>query len=451
MNKPVFLVSFLFSALTGAVVLVAEREGVETSIVMGLIVSIVIGAAVARIYAARVKALLKRITDTARSELGVYNLPFSSSPGMDEAWSVVKLLIAKVRESSDTLGRTVEDTRKILDAVDMGVLVINRRGSVVYGNRYIRELAGIGGDVTGMYFLDIVRSYEAEALFNAVLSGGPTRQQEISIFMPQERKFSLSIGRIDYCTSDRCYLLTIRDVTELRRMEEIRQDFVTNASHELKTPLTSIIGYLEALKEGPNREFVDTASRNAKRMQRIVEDMLVLSKADRGPSVLAVRDVNLQDIVGEVRTLLESEMARKHQRLAVDIPVDAGTVQGDREALFHIVLNLVDNAVKYSGTDREIGIMAVIKGSEVEVSVRDSGAGIPSNELDRVFERFYTVDKARSRALGGTGLGLSIVRHFVLAHGGRVWAESELNKGSVFRFTIPLKRPDASPAETTAG
>ncbi|MCL4557409.1 MAG: ATP-binding protein [Deltaproteobacteria bacterium] len=449
MNKLAFLVFSVSFMLTGVIVLLVERGGMELSVSIVLIVSVCMGAVAAWFYGGRVRALLKHIAGAARSELGVYSLPFSSSPGMNDVSSVVKLLIVKARESCDALGRNIEDTRRIIDAVDIGLLVINRRGNVVYANRYIREFAGIGTDITGMYFLDIVRSYEAEALFNSVLSGGPSRQKEISLFAPDERRFSLSIDRIDYCASDRCYLLTLKDITKLRQMEEIRQDFITNASHELKTPLTSIIGYLEALRDGYNRGFIDTAYNNAKRMHRIVEDMLVLSKADRGPSELNMRDVSLLDIVGEVQTLLNNEIAKKRQRLTVDIPGGADIVYGDREALFHVLLNLVDNAVKYSDQDGEIGVRAVLRDREVEVSVHDSGYGIPSNELDRIFERFYTVDKARSRELGGTGLGLSIVRHFVLAHNGRIWVESELNKGSVFRFTIPVKRspPPAAPAQ----
>lgn len=440
MNKSAFLIFSLLSLLTGLIVLLAGRAGIELSIFIILLVSVFIGVIAAGLYAKRIKILLKHISASAKDDIGIYNLPFSSSPGMDDISSVTRLLITKVRESFDALHRNIDDTRKIIDGVDIGILVINKHGNVIYANRYIKEYSGISKDITGMYFLDIVRSYEAEALFNSVLSGTVFEQKEISLFTPDERKFNLRVSQIEYCTSDKCYLLTLKDITRLKQIEQIRQDFITNASHELKTPLTSIIGYLEALKDDYNKDFIDTAYKNAKRMHRIVEDMLVLSKADRGASELNIRDVSLSDIIGEIQALLDNEITKKHQKFTVNIPGTVDVVYGDREALFHIFLNLIDNAVKYSDQNKEISVSAALKDKEVEIVVKDNGTGIPSNEFGRIFERFYTVDKARSRELGGTGLGLSIVRHFVLAHHGRVWVESELNKGSIFHFTIPAKK-----------
>jgi two-component system phosphate regulon sensor histidine kinase PhoR len=233
--------------------------------------------------------------------------------------------------------------------------------------------------------------------------------------------------------------MTLRDITRLKQIEAIRQDFITNASHELKTPLTSIIGYTEALKENYNKEFVEIIYKNAKRMQKIVDDMLILSKADRGPADLNLKEVSLTDVINEVRSLLNNDIERQHQRFIINIPDELDIVYADKEALFHILLNLIDNAVKYNKERGEVSVSASERGDQIEIVVRDTGSGIPSNEIDRIFERFYTVDRARSRALGGTGLGLSIVKHFVLAHNGKIWVESELNKGSAFHFTLPKK------------
>ncbi|MCL5878212.1 MAG: ATP-binding protein, partial [Deltaproteobacteria bacterium] len=365
---------------------------------------------------------------------------YSSTPGLDDIASVVKLLIAKVKESEGQLNRNIGDIKKIMDTVDIGILVVNRHGSVVYANDYMERFASLGKDLTGIYFLDILRSYEAEALFNAVVSGSPMNQKEISFFTPEEKKFSLRIKNIEYCTQEQCYLMTLKDITRLKQIEIIRQDFITNASHELKTPLTSIIGYLEALQENYNKEFVTIVYKNAKRMQRIVDDMLVLSKADRGSSEFSPKEISVSDVINEIQSLLNNDIEKKHQRFVVTIPDELDVVYADREALFHILLNLIDNAIKYTNERGEVSVSVYENDKDIEIVVRDTGSGIPSNELDRIFERFYTVDKARSRALGGTGLGLSIVKHFVLAHNGRIWVESTLNKGSAFHFTIPKKK-----------
>jgi two-component system phosphate regulon sensor histidine kinase PhoR len=440
MNKSAFIIFTAISLLTGAAVLFVKNAGIELSIFIILLISIFIGFLAAVVYAKRVKALIKQMIASARNNLQIYNLPYSSSPGMDDISSVIQLIISKAKESEKQLNRNIDDIKKIMDAIDIGILVVNRHGSIAYANEYMQRFAALGKDLTGIYFLDIIRSYEGEALFNAVVSGSQSGQKDISLFTPEEKKFSLRMKHIEYCTHEQCYLMTLKDITRLRQSDIIRQDFITNASHELKTPLTSIIGYVEALKENYNKEFIDIVYKNAKRMQRIVDDMLVLSKADRGSSEFNTKEVSITDVVNEIQLLLNNDIERMHQKFIVNIPDELDIVYADREALFDILLNLIDNAIKYNNERGEISVSAYEKDKEIEIVVRDTGSGIPSNELDRIFERFYTVDKARSRALGGTGLGLSIVKHFVLAHNGKIWVESELNKGSAFHFTIPKKK-----------
>ncbi len=440
MNKPAFLIFSVLSLTTGIAALLFERAGIELSVFVIVLMALFTGIIAAIVYAKRVKRLIKQIIASAKSNLQVYNLPYSSTPGMDDIESVVKLIITKAKDSEEQLSRNINDIKQIMDSVDIGILVVNRHGSIVYANEYMKRFSSLGKDLSGIYFLDIIRSYEAEAMFNTVVAGTTPNQKDISLFTPGEKKFSLRMKQIAYCTPETCYLMTLRDITRLTQAEAVRQDFITNASHELKTPLTSVIGYLEALQENYNKEFADRAHKNAKRMQRIVDDMLVLSRADRGAAEFTLRDVSITDVIAEIQPLLSNEIERMHQTFTVTIPESADAVYADREALFHILLNLIDNAVKYTGENGTITVTAGVRDTGTEITVQDTGAGIPSNELDRIFERFYTVDKARSRALGGTGLGLSIVRHFVLAHNGKVWVESTLNKGSTFHFTIPKKR-----------
>ncbi len=233
----------------------------------------------------------------------------------------------------------------------------------------------------------------------------------------------------------------LRDLTETERVEKTRRDFIANVSHELRTPLTSIQGYTETLLDGAAenghaREFLEIIRKNAIRMSRLTEDLLTLARVESGEQRFDIQPVApaelLQDAVQNFQ-----EIARAQQ---IQLQVEdraAAPVNADRDAIHHVFSNLVDNALKYGGSGGNIILGTRPLPNAVEFYVQDSGGGISSEHLPRLFERFYRVDKARSRESGGTGLGLAIAKHIVLAHGGRIWAESELNHGSKFLFTLP--------------
>jgi len=234
----------------------------------------------------------------------------------------------------------------------------------------------------------------------------------------------------------------LRDLTETERVEKTRRDFIANVSHELRTPLTSIQGYAETLLDGTTennhtREFLEIIRKNANRMSRLTEDLLTLARVESGEQRFGMQPVTpvelLQDAVENF-----AERARSH---GIELQVEdlaSDSVSADREAIFQVFSNLIDNAFKYAGTTGKIVLGARPNARGVEFYVRDFGPGISSEHLPRLFERFYRVDKARSRESGGTGLGLAIAKHIVLAHGGIIRAESELNHGATFLFTIPV-------------
>jgi len=233
----------------------------------------------------------------------------------------------------------------------------------------------------------------------------------------------------------------LRDLTETERMEKTRRDFIANVSHELRTPLTSIQGYAETLLDGSSenhaREFLEIIRKNASRMARLTEDLLTLARVESGEQRFDIQPVPPAELL---RDAVESfrEVARAHgvELLVEDFP--EGLVSADREAIHQVFSNLMDNAMKYAASGRRLLLGARPIGRGLEFYVRDFGPGISSEHLPRLFERFYRVDKARSRESGGTGLGLAIAKHIVLAHGGNIRAESELNHGSVFMFSLPL-------------
>ena len=234
----------------------------------------------------------------------------------------------------------------------------------------------------------------------------------------------------------------LRDLTETERVEKTRRDFIANVSHELRTPLTSIQGYTETLLDSAPesnhaREFLEIIRKNATRMSRLTEDLLTLARVESGEQPFDIQPVAPGELLEEAAQSFR-EIAR-NQGIEFLVQNSAQTlVSADREAIHQVFSNLIDNALKYGGTGRRIVLGARPRERDVVFFVRDSGPGIPFEHLSRLFERFYRVDKARSRESGGTGLGLAIAKHIVLAHGGTIRAESELNHGSTFLFTLPI-------------
>ncbi len=243
----------------------------------------------------------------------------------------------------------------------------------------------------------------------------------------------------------------VEDVTELRRLQRIRSEFIDNLSHELRTPLTTIRLLTETLAQDLARPEVDVPPRMRERIVKIdvetghlvqmVNELLDLSRIEGGAAELHIADVRIGDVVTGVTERLRVFADRQRVGLETEVARDLPLVRGDEERLGQVLVNLLHNAVKYSPTESVVTVSCGSASDDrdyVEVSVRDEGPGIAKQDLDRIFERFYKVDKARQRGQGGTGLGLSIARHIVEGHGGRIWAESEDGRGSAFKFTVPI-------------
>jgi len=236
----------------------------------------------------------------------------------------------------------------------------------------------------------------------------------------------------------------LHEITDLRRLERVRQDFVANVSHEFRTPLTAIQGFAETLLAGAledpgnRRRFVEIIREHATRLARLTEDLLKLSRIEAGQLKLEFCPVSVTQLIESCVETAQLKAVPRRLALDVRLPNELSTVRGDANSLQEVLQNLLDNALQYTPAGGKIEVSALCSDGRVVVTVADTGIGIPQVEQERIFERFYRVDAARSREAGGTGLGLSIARHIVEAHGGRLWVESAVGEGSRFHFSIPV-------------
>jgi two-component system, OmpR family, phosphate regulon sensor histidine kinase PhoR len=252
-------------------------------------------------------------------------------------------------------------------------------------------------------------------------------------------------------------VVVLHDITELRRLERVRRDFVANVSHEFRTPLTAIQGFAETLLAGAmddpqNRErFLEIIVEHSRRLARLTEDLLKLSKMDADRLELEIRRVSVSQLIESCIETAQHRATEKEIAISVQPSDTVPDIAGDRRRLAEVLQNLLDNALQYTLSRGEIFVSAKSRDGEVVFTVADTGIGIPKADQSRIFERFYRVDAARSRELGGTGLGLSIAKHIVEVHGGRIWVDSEIGRGSQFHFTVPIFDAERAPRPTPAG
>jgi two-component system phosphate regulon sensor histidine kinase PhoR len=354
--------------------------------------------------------------------------------------------IGRQRERRETeLREQARRTGALFDRMVEGVVVLDAGGSVRHANRAAGELFGFTPPATGRALLEVIRHHEVAALAARLAKepevlehelrfegSGPPRFFQINALALRDGQ-----GRHDGA------LLVFHEVTRLRQLEALRQEFVANVSHELRTPLSLIKGAVETLLDGAKDDpgalsrFLGIIDRHADRLTLLINDLLLLSTLESGRVRLALQPVALRGIVQEVMDDFLGRAQARSVTLANDVPPGL-VVSADPERLRQVIANLVDNAIKYGRADGRAAAGARSLGDgRVEMSVSDDGQGIPLDAQARIFERFYRVDKARSRDQGGTGLGLAIVKHVVQSHGGEVRVESSPGRGTTFFITLP--------------
>ncbi|MEN9572940.1 MAG: hypothetical protein RL514_795 [Verrucomicrobiota bacterium] len=341
--------------------------------------------------------------------------------------------------------RELAQQQALFNSMSEGVLVLDGEGRVRLVNQALERLFGIHGDIRGRTVMEALRLHQVQELVNRTLLDGQV--QEFELELPGlEGNRSLQVNSaVVLCADGRQQglILVCHDLTRLKQLENTRREFVANVSHELRTPLSLIKGYVETLIDGAKdkpevaTKFLQTIEKHADRLTYLIEDLLTISRLESGQVVMNLQRIEPAEVVERVLSDLETKAAAKQSHLVNEVPATTA-VQADSDRLQQVFFNLVDNAIKYGRTGGSVVIGArKTDTKQVELWVRDDGPGIPAEAQTRVFERFYRVDKARSRDAGGTGLGLAIVKHIVQSHGGEVWVESEPGKGATFFFTLP--------------
>jgi len=355
-------------------------------------------------------------------------------------------------EELDQRMRTMAGQRRELEAVlsgmSEGVVAVDRDQRILNVNDAARKIFGIGDstDIRGRMLAEVIRNPSVQNFVTRVWSTKEVAGAEVALDGPIASRSAELYGRLLRDESDRemGVLLMIRDVTHLRRLEGMRRDFVANVSHELKTPITSIQGFVETLREGAARDpetaerFLGIVAQQAERLGAIIDDLLSLSRIEQEAekSQVEMAESKVAPVLAAAVADMEALAGERQVRVDVACPEDL-SARMNAPLIEQAVGNLLNNAIKYSPEGSRVTVEAAPHDGGVAITVRDTGCGIPAEHLPRIFERFYRVDKARSRKLGGTGLGLSIVKHIAQAHGGMVTVESTVGKGSTFIIHLP--------------
>jgi two-component system phosphate regulon sensor histidine kinase PhoR len=450
----------------GAIAVVRSRLVVVSLIIL------LLGGAVSLMLSRGFSMRVERLKDFAGRVAGGDFRPLELEDTEDELTDLARALnetAARLAENIRTLTDERNRSSAILRSMVEGVAVIDAKERVVFCNQAFAEILGVDAAASqDRPLLEVVRQADLVALARRALQSGEHLEGDLVLGTVSPQNFGVTAAPITALASSASgrasappsaqstgngaprpepqqgAVIVLHDISELRRLERVRQDFVANVSHEFKTPLTAIQGFSETLLTGAledeknNRRFLEIIRDHAARLGRLTDDLLKLARIEAGKLELEFQRVAIADIIESCATTTLMRASRRELSLDVNFPPALPPVRGDASLLREVLQNLLDNAVQYTQPGGKITLSAAPRDSEVVVTVADTGIGIPVAEKERIFERFYRVDAARSREVGGTGLGLSIAKHIVEAHGGRIWVDSSVGQGSQFHFSIPL-------------
>ncbi|KMT21423.1 two-component system histidine kinase PnpS [Clostridium cylindrosporum] len=389
------------------------------------------------------KPIIKLTKLATTISLGNYDkrIKVSSKDEIGQLSTAFNLMAQRLQDTIANLGDKQNKLMSILSNSEDGVIVLDNNKRILLLNPAAQMMFNLDENIIGKYFIEVIRNYDLENIIKDV----PEEEVEITISYPSVKHLKIrATSAINYENGEEVLgvLIIVQDITKVKLLEQMRSDFVANVSHELKTPLTSIKGFAETLKYVEDKEtrdkFLDIINIEAERLSRLISDILTLSELENRDMLEGFEKIKVNDSINEVYHITKPIADSKDINIVYKENLEEYIVVGDRDKFKQMLINVVDNAIKYTNEGGYIYISLSREGNNLIIKVKDTGIGIPSEHIPRLFERFYRVDKGRSRDSGGTGLGLAIVKHIVILLKGEVKVESEINSGTTFTITLPL-------------
>lgn len=432
-----------------------ELDGISRSISLSTLLALVPGLILALLLAYRfasnitrpIKEIKNAATEITQGRLDT-EISIISNDEIGQLAKAIDFMAASMKDKINSIKDENTKMEAILSSVMNGIIAVDSEKHILFINPVAQKMMGIHEqNITGKHLLQVIRNNKLDNLIRSILEEQNVTDTELVLTYPEERICKVYTNPIKYTDSNRIIgiIIIIQDVTEIRKLEKLRSEFVANVSHELKTPLTSIKGFVETLKAGAIEDteaaerFLNIIEDEADRLNRLITDILSLSELENKRLKANVEEIDVFSAIKEVVSMLQNQADKKGITLLYSLEEDIQRLSGDRDRFKQMLINLIDNAVKYTPDEGDIEIIAYNEGQNVVISIKDNGIGIPKEYIHRLFERFYTVDKARSKKLGGTGLGLAIVKHIVMQLDGKIEVQSEVGKGTEFTVTIPAK------------
>lgn len=419
------------------------------SLLTGLLVTLVVGSIVVSRISFSIIRPIEEITRVARNitqRQYESRVRIKAKDEIGQLAGAINFMASSLEQQMYEISENQQRLSGVLTNMTSGVIFISEQRRIMLVNPAVERLLGTAGhEIVGKLHIEAGKSFGLSKYIDRCLDNSEKFREEVHIYYPQERVLDVNFAPyINFKGEARGVVVVLHDITEIRRLEKMRSDFVANVSHELRTPITSIKGFTETLLEGAMqdeetcRNFLQIISDESERLYRMIRDILDLSKIEQKRLPLQMNQVHLQELITSAVAIMNDQAQRKQLSIALPNQTPEILLMTDRDCLQQIVLNLLSNAVAYTPEGGAITIHTEQNAQRVLIQVSDTGIGIPEKDIPRIFERFYRVDKARSRDSGGTGLGLAIVKHLVENLHGQISVQSREGQGTTFTVTLPF-------------
>jgi two-component system, OmpR family, phosphate regulon sensor histidine kinase PhoR len=421
------------------------------SLALGLLFAYALAAFFSSRIASGVTRPLEEITQVARDIAEKRFYRRVQQEGRDEVahlGQAINRMARSLQKQMETIRKSERRLNSVIESMESGLIMVDPTGNVSLANRAFERMFSMpASDLIGHSYKKLSYPYDLSELITECAESGIRLRKEIHLYYPEERMLLAHLTPMWVEKNGVGVVVVFHDLTAIRRLEQLRRDFVANVSHELKTPITSIRGFAETLLDGAMhdretcQEFLQIIHEESLRLQRLIGDLLDLSRIESKQFHLKTEIVPVDTLIYSAQKMVRDQLKAKDQNLTIEID-ELFEVEVDPDRFRQIILNLLTNAIHYTPAGGHITVVARRRKSDWQLIIGDSGIGIPESDLPRIFERFYRVDKARARNSGGTGLGLAIVKHLVEVHHGKIQVESKVGEGTSFSLTFPLSPSD---------